>query len=88
MGGPPGIHPRMMIVRHHAPGHWIGLFLLLAVVVGMGILIWQNYRSQPRPQPAGGHDPAVAELRLRYARGEISREDFVARSDDLRGGNP
>lgn len=85
--GRPFIHSRMVVVRHHAPGHWIGLILLIAVIVGIGVLIWQNSRTAPRPQLAG-HDPAVAELRLRYARGEISREEFVARSDDLRGGQP
>ena len=84
MGGP-YIHPRMVVVHQHAHGHWIGLILLAAVIVGIAVLIWQNDRSRPRLQPAGT-DPAVAELRLRYARGEISREDYIARSDDLRSG--
>jgi uncharacterized membrane protein len=32
-------------------------------------------------------DPALAELRLRYARGEISQEEFLIRAFDL-GGTP
>jgi uncharacterized membrane protein len=38
-----------------------------------------------------GADPAIHELRLRYARGELSREEFLERSHDLGapgGGEP
>jgi uncharacterized membrane protein len=75
----------MVAVREHAPGHWIGLILLILIIVGIGVLVWQNDRSRLRPQRAG-HDPAVAELRLRYARGDISREEYIERSADLGGG--
>jgi hypothetical protein len=37
-----------------------------------------------RAQPVGaGVDPALAALRLRYARGELSREEFLRTSADL-----
>jgi uncharacterized membrane protein len=35
----------------------------------------------------GRPDAALKEVRLRYARGEMSREEFAQRSRDL-GGNP
>ncbi len=33
------------------------------------------------------HDPALAELRLRFARGEVTQEEFLIRAYDL-GGTP
>jgi putative membrane protein len=33
--------------------------------------------------PRGAFDPALEELRLRYARGEVDRDEFVRRSADL-----
>ena len=75
-------HPGYLLLRHHAAGHRIGLILLVVIVVALAVLVWQNARRHRQPSPAGV-DPAVAELRMRYARGEISREDYVARSNDL-----
>jgi hypothetical protein len=39
---------------------------------------------------AGGpaHDPAVATLRMRYAKGEVSRDDFQNAIADLTGAVP
>jgi hypothetical protein len=37
--------------------------------------------------PAGPRDQALEELRVRYARGELDRNDFLERSADL-GGPP
>ena len=39
----------------------------------------------PRGGVPGGPDPAIAELRLRYARGDVSRDDFQRTLDDLNG---
>jgi uncharacterized membrane protein len=39
----------------------------------------------PRGGVPGGADPAIAELRLRYARGDVTRDDFQRTLDDLEG---
>jgi putative membrane protein len=58
----------------------VGLFVL---VVGGAIaaLVWFSRRGGTRP--AGG-DSALEILRERYARGELSREEFVRLRDELR----
>jgi len=43
----------------------------------------------PPPRPPGPFvDPALAELRLRYARGEVTRDDFLRISTDLGAPTP
>ena len=54
------------------------LFWVL-VLVAIGASIWWLVRS-PRPWR---RDTALEALRERYARGEISREEFEARKRDL-----
>jgi uncharacterized membrane protein len=88
-GGPPGY------VHHDA---WWGFFHLLPIVlflVAVGVAIWAVLRFTSRPVVgaiAPGRDPAVAppvrdpaveELRIRYARGELARDDFAQRMRDL-----
>jgi uncharacterized membrane protein len=66
-------------------------FLLLVLI---GVTIWAVLRVTARPVPAAGpglsapagrRDQAVEEVRLRYARGEMTRDEFVQRSRDLGG---
>jgi putative membrane protein len=60
-----------------------------------GVLASARAGSSPAgPMPPAGppprdqaHDPAMQELRVRYARGELDRSDFLERSADL-GGPP
>lgn len=54
------------------------LFWVLAVVA-IGAGIWWLVRSPRRVR----HDAALDVLRERYARGEITREEFEARKRDL-----
>jgi putative membrane protein len=84
---------------HHGFGHhglwFFGLVPLILWVVLIGVAVWGVLRVTSRrtlvastavpavPRPDG----ALEEVRLRYARGEMSREEFVQRSRDL-GGNP
>jgi len=86
--------------RHTHDGWWDGpfhviVFLLLVALLVVGI-VWIARRLVPgaaaqaavpavMPAAAPGHDPAVAALRLRYARGEVSREDFQRGMEDLTG---
>jgi uncharacterized membrane protein len=75
------------------PLHFVALLLLLALLVA-GV-VWLVRRLAPAPAqaiapaadsaPALTGDPAVATLRMRYARGEVSREDFQHTLADLTG---
>ena len=60
---------------------WGGMMLLLTVVV-IGALVWAVARA-PRiaPQP---HDRAHAILAERFARGEITSEEYQERAQHLR----
>ena len=67
------------------PGHLLALVLLAALI---GIAVWAVVRmTNQRAQLAGvastAEDAAGLELRLRYARGDISREEYLARGADL-----
>jgi putative membrane protein len=64
------------------------LLFLLLIAVGIWAVI--RVTSANRAQLAGATaapmprlDPALEELRLQYARGDVSREEFVQRSRDL-----
>ena len=48
--------------------------ITLAII---GLIVWTVRRATPRD------DPAVAELKVRYARGEIDSSEFQARLDNL-----
>ena len=76
------------------PLHFVVFLLILALLVG-GV-VWLVRRLAPSaatraglpaamPPPALAADPAVAALRLRYARGEVSREEFRQTMADLTG---
>ena len=74
-GGGPGTGVAVSLV-------WgIGMMLVgLLVLLGIGYAI---YRAVTRSS-LGGSDSAIEELRLAYARGELSQEEFEQRRDDLR----
>ncbi len=40
------------------------------------------------PPPGPRPDPALTELRMRYARGEVSRDEYVRMATDLGGAPP
>jgi uncharacterized membrane protein len=75
------------------PLHLIALLLLLALLVA-GV-VWLVRRLAPSsaraiapaaaPAAALTGDPAVATLRMRYAKGEVSRDDFQHALADLTG---
>ena len=68
-------------------GAWVILWILLAIAVGItgGFLTARGLHTrrvaEPPPQTPPAESPAVREaqdaLRLRYANGEISREDYL-----------
>ncbi len=90
-GGMPG--GAQIFVQHDAwwagPLHLLPILLLVALI---GVVIWGVLRITQMPAamadtsastPIPHRDPAEAELRVRYARGEIDRESFLERSADL-----
>ncbi|HEY6566128.1 MAG TPA: SHOCT domain-containing protein [Actinomycetota bacterium] len=73
-----------------ANGRPIVVLIMFAILIG--VLVWGVLRlsssstSGPAPVADGGrHDGALEELRVRYARGEMTREEFVQRFRDLGG---
>ena len=79
----------------HGPLHAVLLVLLLGLLIA-GI-VWLVRRLSPSvtqaatPAVAGASavalaDPAVSTLRMRYAKGEISRDDYRAAFEDLTEG--
>jgi putative membrane protein len=56
------------------------LFMALIVVL-VAWLVWSTTRSGDRRTPPGS--TALAVLDERYARGEIEREDYLRRKEDL-----
>lgn len=64
-----------------APWLWSLVMLVpLILVVGVGYLLYRALRRD------GGTDRAMEELRLAYARGELSDEEFEERRDRLQQG--
>ena len=76
---------------NHA-GHLLGWLIPLVIIVALAVLtVWAVRRmsappASAAPTPAPGtpqSDPAVESARIRYARGEISREEFLRVVEDL-----
>ena len=76
---------------------FLGTLLPLLLLLGLAALVvWAVMRvsdrrppaslSQP-PWPARPVDNALEQARVRYARGEISRDEFLQISNDLQGGS-
>jgi uncharacterized membrane protein len=70
---------------------WLFLALLVALVVLGAMALVRSWRglgfahhfADPRVPPGPHADPALGELRVRYARGDITWEDFVQRAVNL-----
>ncbi len=83
-----------MVYRHfvNAPGahpwvHLVLTVLVLAAIVAGVVLIVRSWRQHPLPPRAawGQPSPAVHELDMRYARGELDRDDYLQRRADILG---
>ena len=77
-------------VHHEAWWGFLHLlpFVVLLVLIGVGFWAVLRYSSRPLMAAGGGvgappRDAAVEELRIRYARGELGRDDFAQRMRDL-----
>lgn len=86
-------------VRHHDgwwwPDVWHVVFTvaLIAVLVLLAVWLVTSIRrtqsaqapAAPIPPAASSEDAALREARMRYARGEITREQYLQISEDLSG---
>jgi putative membrane protein len=64
------------------------IFMVVVLALLVAGAIWLA-RTLTRPSnPPSGPGPARAELDLRYARGELDREEYLQRRADLEGGQP
>jgi putative membrane protein len=85
-------------VQYAPAHHWVaGVVLLVMFAVLIGVIIWAVLRISrsnaapqspalappPAPRAASAEDAALTALRMRYARGEIDRDEFVRVSSDL-----
>ena len=65
---------------------------LVLLIVLIGVVVWavlRVTRDDRAPVAAAvGADPALAEARLRYARGDMTRDEYLERSRDLGGAVP
>lgn len=81
-------------------GWWVffgGVLPLVLFIILIGLVVWAVLRVTGRGRPpvpastrvpaASPPDEALHEVRLRYARGEMDRQEFVQRYRDL-GGSP
>lgn len=79
--------------EHHGGHHWLALLLMVLLVLALLLIAASVARiafSQPTSAAAKGSvpaDDALSVLRLRYARGEVGREEFVLAQSDLGGGS-
>jgi len=64
------------------------IFWVVVLALLVAGAIWLARTLTRPPNPPSGPGPARAELDLRYARGELDREDYLQRRADLEGGQP
>lgn len=70
---------------------WIAVFLFMAflALLALGVaLLWRRGSGSGGAGAADGGDEALDALRLRYARGEITRDEFLQANQDLGGPEP
>ena len=89
----PGFPPAQHVHHGWSVVHLAVPLLLFLIVIGVAVwavLYLTSRRGTAVAAVAGApaRDPAMEELRIRYARGELAREEFVQRSTDLGGAPP
>jgi uncharacterized membrane protein len=83
-------HPYWQHAGHGHPFLWLLFLVIFAFLVG-AVAIIAARRLAGRPQgfarfaPAGPAEDALSIVRMRYARGEIDRDQFLQATADLGG---
>lgn len=72
--------------------HLILFALFVALLIFLAVAIWRSlasrYPSGPSLAPAAAAADALGIVRMRYARGEIGRDEFLQATTDLGGTAP
>ena len=86
-------HARGFVDRDWGWGFFGGIIPMVLLLLLIGVAVWAIVRATTRgptvvqtstpAAPVILRDGALEEVRLRYARGELTREEFVQRSRDL-----
>jgi uncharacterized membrane protein len=85
-GHGPGFFPGPAFNAHHGGGStlgWVIFALQLLMLAGLAVLL---ARAFMRPRPAGPAAPLEI-ARYRYARGELSHDEYLQVVHDLGGGD-
>ena len=84
-GGPVPVHGGGALGWFHVI-LWFVIWVLAILVVAWGTReLFRHLGSSRRAGPPAP-SPAITELELRYARGEVTREEYLTRRADLLGG--
>jgi len=62
---------------------WFGWFFWILIIALIFVLIWTNTRERNKYIPFDGKETAMDILKKRYAKGEISKEQFDQMKKDL-----
>ncbi len=63
--------------------HGVGMLLFWGFIFFAGVALVRAATAAARPVPARGEDEALGILRERYARGELSRDEFQTVREQL-----
>lgn len=74
--------------EHDGDHHWLALLLFIVLVVALLVIAASIVRLAFAKDASSSADDALSVLRLRYARGEVGREEFLLAHGDLGGGAP
>jgi uncharacterized membrane protein len=82
--GPPGFPTNRTAMFDNGDWWLHDIFVLIGlVIVAAAILILVRMLRRPAAHPAPRNWAAIHELDLRYAKGEIKRDDYLQRRADL-----
>ena len=62
---------------------WFGWFFWIIIIGLIFVLIWTNTRERNKYIPFDGKETALDILKKRYAKGEITKEQFDQMKKDL-----
>ena len=62
---------------------WFGWFFWILIIGLIFVLIWTNTRERNKYIPFNGKETALDILKKRYAKGEITKEQFDQMKKDL-----